>query len=122
MKLRNELCPIHRSLSCCGRELPRALLKARGFFVVGVELVETTKRPRVPSVSPLAPDFKTHCSATRTAVQADYVAKGITRLRRFIRNERIEPRSCSAVSFSSVVTSCSRLSSFCLFSAQRRWR
>ena len=44
MKLRgNEYCPIHRSLSCCGRE---ALRKERRLVRLGVQRVEDPHHPR----------------------------------------------------------------------------
>jgi len=42
MKLRNEFCPIHKSVSCCGRErLPRPRL-----IRLGVQRVEDPHHPR----------------------------------------------------------------------------
>ena len=44
MKLgRNQYCPIHRSLSCCGRE---AVSKGRGARRLGVQRIEDTYHPR----------------------------------------------------------------------------
>jgi hypothetical protein len=44
MKLRrNQYCPIHRSLSCCGRE---PVSKGRGARRLGVQRIEDTHHPR----------------------------------------------------------------------------
>jgi hypothetical protein len=44
MKLRrNQYCPIHRSLSCCGRE---AVLQKRSFRQMGVQRIEDSHHPR----------------------------------------------------------------------------
>jgi hypothetical protein len=44
MKLRrNQYCPIHRSLSCCGRE---PVAKGRGPRRLGVQRIEDTHHPR----------------------------------------------------------------------------
>jgi hypothetical protein len=44
MKLRrNQYCPIHRSLSCCGREPVR---KGSGARRLGVQCIEDTHHPR----------------------------------------------------------------------------
>ncbi|MGC1362686.1 MAG: HNH endonuclease signature motif containing protein [Silvibacterium sp.] len=44
MKLRrNEYCPIHRSLSCCGREV---VSKKRGTRQFGVQRIEDPHHPR----------------------------------------------------------------------------
>jgi len=44
MRLRNnEYCPIHRSLSCCGRE---AIQKERRLLRLGVQRVEDPHHPR----------------------------------------------------------------------------
>jgi hypothetical protein len=40
---RNQLCPIHRSLSCCGRE---AIPKRRPRRQLGVQRIEDTQHPR----------------------------------------------------------------------------
>jgi hypothetical protein len=51
MKLRrNELCPIHRSLFCCGREQAR---KERR-FKLGVQRIEDPHHPRGLSRTPVA--------------------------------------------------------------------
>jgi hypothetical protein len=44
MKLRrNQYCPIHRSLSCCGRE---PVPKGRGVRRLGVQRIEDSHHPR----------------------------------------------------------------------------
>jgi hypothetical protein len=44
MKLRrNEFCPIHRSLSCCGRE---AIQKGRRVRRLGVQRIDDPHHPR----------------------------------------------------------------------------
>jgi hypothetical protein len=44
MKLRrNQYCPIHRSLSCCGREV---VLKRRSLKQLGVQRIEDPHHPR----------------------------------------------------------------------------
>jgi HNH endonuclease len=44
MKLhRNQICPIHRSLSCCGRE---AIPKASGPRQLGIRRIEDAQHPR----------------------------------------------------------------------------
>jgi hypothetical protein len=40
---RNQYCPIHRSLSCCGRE---PVSKGRGARRLGVQRIEDTHHPR----------------------------------------------------------------------------
>jgi hypothetical protein len=40
---RNQYCPIHRSLSCCGRE---AVLKKHSFRQIGVQRIEDPYHPR----------------------------------------------------------------------------
>jgi hypothetical protein len=43
---RNEYCPIHRSLSCCGREAIRKERKATIVIRMGVQRVEDPHHPR----------------------------------------------------------------------------
>jgi hypothetical protein len=40
---RNQMCPIHRSLSCCGREV---IQKARGTRQLGIRRIEDSLDPR----------------------------------------------------------------------------